>query len=73
MTNLTAGRSEANCCVAGVGVGDPSNNQLGSSVGENFACYVPDSIPGLAYSFLFLQLENNHQVVCNIRKSLVKE
>ena len=39
-----------------VGVGDPSNNQLGSSVVERFACdeVVPGSIPGLAYSFLFL-------------------
>ena len=43
----------------GVGVGDPSNNQLGSSVGECFTCdeVVPGSIPGLAYSFLFLQEE----------------
>ena len=40
-----------------VGVGDPSNNRLGSSVVERFACdeVVLGSIPGLAYSFLFLQ------------------
>ena len=43
--------------VTSVGVGDPSNNWLGSSVGERFACdeVVPGSIPGLAYYFLFLQ------------------
>ena len=40
-----------------VGVGDPSNNWLGSSVGEHFPCdeVVPGLIPGLAYYFLFLQ------------------
>ena len=44
--------------VTRVGLGDPSNNWLGSSVVERFACYevVPGSIPGLAYSFLLLQM-----------------
>ena len=42
---------------ANVGAGGPPTNRLGSSVGERLACHgvAPGSIPGLAYSFLFLQ------------------
>ena len=69
-------QGRANCTTdteSDVGVGDPSNNRLGSSVGERLACYgvVPGSIPGLAYAFLFLQAEHKdtrHLVAPTIKR-----